>query len=244
MKNLILLIPLFLIGFKALAVDINQFNIDERKHHQKFDVELLSGKKAKMRAYQGRKIQIFEASLQDVLAGIENFEEKCNNELRKYRKWTAKDYNCPHFNKSLSDSKKVELSTTKFPLEKNQLRKYLVMRNIYNREEFRHVDLVEVLKEKKTVVVKQTMLSNSQTENFLEEKYKKHSVFNMTYGEFRLTEIEKNKVELNYIYYLDTEHWLLNKSISVSEVFDSIAIGLDDLFKGISEHLSASKTKG
>lgn len=242
MKKLYFLISsFFLLGNNTFAINIQNFKIDTNEYNEKYQVELISGKKEKTRAFQGRKTHIFTGSLDLVLEGIENFEEKCNNELKKHRKWKDSNYECPHFNKSLSDSKIVQIENKK-QLQENQIKQYLVLRNIYNRQEFKHVDLVEVFRNKNEAIVKQTMLSDEDVTKYIDFDYKKKSVFNITYGEFRLKQIEKNKIELDYKYYLDTNHWLLNKSISVSEIFDSIAMGLDELFKSIDDHLT-SKTK-
>ena len=41
------------------------------------------------------------------------------------------------------------------------------------------------------------------------------------------------KSELNYAYTARTSHWLLNKQVAVSRVFDGVVKGINSLFKNI-----------
>ena len=58
---------------------------------------------------------------------------------------------------------------------------------------------------------------------------------NFTQGIFTLTPKGPKQTELDYSYEMQTDHWLISKSISVSQVFDNMASSLNDLSKSILE---------
>lgn len=238
---------LFSISTLAQTFDINQFKIDEKENNKEFQVKSLSGKKSDIRAYESTKSHIFKNSLDLVLTGIENFADKCNNEYKERRKWTDKKRDCPIFNNNLVESKIIQIDNQKLPLEKNEIRHYLIQRNIYNRQSFHHYDLIRVFdkkneKDQRVVVVKQIMLKDKEVKKILENPTKRESAFLVTYGEFTLTAISPKETKLDYRYYTETDHWLLNKSLAVSDVFEGTAKGLKTLFKGIQEVISQNKS--
>lgn len=255
MKNLKYLAVSLLFTTPLLAqdFDINKFKIDEKETNKKLEVKSKSGKKSDVRAYESTKSEFFSSSLKDVLKGIENFTDKCNNDYKDKREFSDKKINCPIYNKNLIESRIIKIDNSKMPLEKNEQRHYLIERNIYNRQNFHHYDLVRIYQAKnergqKTITVKQRMLDDKEVSKLIEKFKKRESVFLETYGEFVLTEISKAKTMLDYRYYTETDHWLLNKSISVSEVFEGTAKGLNSLFEGIKQVAEkkelASKSEG
>lgn len=242
MKKLNYLFVSFLFSLSALAhsFDINKFKIDEKENNKEFQVKSLSGKKSDIRAYQSIKSEVFQSPLEKVLQGIENFADKCNNEYKDRRKWTDKKRDCPIFNKNLVESKIIQIDKEKLPLSKGELRHYLIQRNIYNRQSFHHYDLIQVFEKKnekgqRVVLVTQKMLKDKEIKKILDTPIKRESAFLVTYGEFTLTALSQNETKLDYRYYTETDHWLLNKSIAVSDVFEGTAKGLNTLFEGIKE---------
>jgi hypothetical protein len=58
---------------------------------------------------------------------------------------------------------------------------------------------------------------------------------------FVLTEIHPEATNLSYEYFSETEHWLLNKEISVSQVFLSISKSINDLFRAVENEAATRK---
>src|SRR5690606_17650421 len=159
-----------------------KYEIDKKETNKEFDVKSVSGKKSDVRAYQSKKSKVFKASLEKVLKGIENFEDKCNNDYKEKRNFSDKKRDCPVFNNNLVESRIIQIENSKRPLAKRELRHYLVERNIYNRDSFKNYDLIQIFESKnnkgqRVVTLTQKMLSNNEAKKLIKDPIKKESVF-------------------------------------------------------------------
>lgn len=223
LKTLSLLTLTGLLSFPAIAIDFDKL--------EKINgVDLKSGKSRSIRHYQGKATKVLPFDLNLVKSRITNYEDKCNNDYRSKRKFTNTEKVCKYHNDHLIESFIVRTG--------DDPKTFLVGRQIYNRAHFSHYDLIQIQESKnekgqKTVVITQDMLNDDEVKKYLQPKFKKDSAFIKSSGVFTLTEIDKSKTEVTYEYYSETDHWLLNKEISVPQVFASISNSISELFKSV-----------
>ena len=91
---------------------------------------------------------------------------------------------------------------------------------------------------KKVIKVNQKMLDDKEAKKYISPPVEHDSVFEIAYSNFTLTEVSAKETKLEYYYASETDHWLLNKSVSVSKVFESMAKSIDLLFNSIDQELA------
>ncbi len=236
------LLSLVLISLSAFA-DYSSYEVDDKETHEETKVKMISGKKDSNRFYQGNLSQVFPAPFESVVAAVSNFTEKCNNELKDKRELTDKKYVCPYHNSNLVESKVYKV-TKAFVKEKDEIDRYLIARRIYNRESFSHMDLVRVYETKNSsgkriLTITQEMLTDKKAKALVENPLKQDSAFKKAFAKYTITEVNDKSTVLSYYYSSETDHWLLNKSISVGQVFDSMGASIGLLFDSISKKLES-----
>lgn len=236
-----------LLSTSAFAKKINGFEVDNNEVHKKYKVSLTSGKKDDVRFYKGLQTQTFTQSLEYVMKSVTNFEDKCNNDYKDRRELSDKKKNCSYHNGNLVESK-IYRKLKEYKKEENEIDRYLVARRIYNRSEYSHVDQIRVYETKneqgqRVVTIRTDMLKDKHVKKYMKPPVEKDSVFKKAYSEFKLTEIDKNRTTLEYFYASETDHWLLNKSVSVGKVFDAMAKNIDLLFYSIKKELAKNDSK-
>jgi hypothetical protein len=210
----------------------------DRKERQK-DVSLASGKEDNVRSYHATTTKVLNYPLAVVKESILNFTDKCNNAFRKKRELTSHDYDCKYHNENLVESLVVKsLRQGTWQKEENETERFVVARKIYNRGESGYYELVKIKEmnnvlKQKTVVIEEEMLTNDEARNYVSVKFKKESPFETSKIRFTLTEIAPGKTELLYIYKGTTTHWVLNKEISVPQVFAGISKSINNLVSSI-----------
>lgn len=229
----------------ATAQDFKGYDVDNNEVHKKYKVSLTSGKKNDIRFYKGLQSHTYQQPLDLIFKSITNFEGKCNNDYKDRRELTDKKRDCPYHNGNLVESK-IYRNLKHYKKEQNEIDRYLVARRIYNRQEFSHVDQIRVFETKnkkgqRVITVRTDMLKDKDVKAYMKPPVEKDSVFLHAFSEFKLTELDKNKTTLEYFYASETDHWLLNKSVSVGKVFDSMAKSIDMLFYSIKKEIAKSK---
>jgi hypothetical protein len=234
MKKIFIAITMLVMSTSLLAAQ-TQYKIDEKEVVD--GVSMRTGKHKKVRMYEGHNIKEYSAPIAQVVKSVMDFESRCNNKFKRKRKVVSKDFNCRNYNKNIIETIRVTDIKDK-SLEKNEIQKFILKRFIYNRTTFRHNELVRVYKYKNkkkqtTYKITQTMLSDKESKKYLEDPISKDSAFILTKGEFIITEVAPNKTTFDYKYTSKTDHWLLNKSMVVSEFFENMSKGINRLFNVI-----------
>jgi hypothetical protein len=201
-------------------------------------VDLKSGKKDSVRTYQGHVSKIFNFPLESVRKGVVNFTEKCNNKFKDKRKYTDKIADCKYHNENLVESFYVRDLKPGYVADKGETERYIVGRLVYNRGSFGYYELVKVFdgvnsKGQKTVMIVQKMLEDKEVKQYISPKFEKESAFNKSTGVYTLTMLGPKETELSYDYKADTDHWILNKEVSIPQVFSSISKSINDLVKTV-----------
>jgi hypothetical protein len=208
------------------------------KTEKLYGVSLKSGKVEKTRSYIGSIEKNLPFPIAMVKNGVTNFTEKCNNSFKARRKFTDEKLDCKYHNEHLIESFVVQL--------KDQTASFLVGRMVYNRGSYSYYDLVQIQesmneKNQKTITVSLKMLSDEEAKTFTEIKINKDSAFDSSSARFVLTEVSPNETTLNYEFNAQTSHWILNKEVSVPQVFASFSKSINDLMKTVELEASGHK---
>jgi hypothetical protein len=244
----ITLVLSFIFSSLAIAREFKGYEIDNKETDKKYKVELKSGKKKSVRFYQGFLSKTFNMPLEFVMKSITNFEDKCNNDYKDRRELISKKKDCTYHNGNIVESK-LYRDLKNYKKEENEIDRFLIARRVYNRQEFTQVDLAQVFETKneqgqRVVKILTRMIGDKKVKKYLKKlPVENDTVFLNTYSDFILTEINKGQTRLDYTYTSQTDHWLLNKSVSVSKVFAGMAKGIDLLFYSIKKELAKYEAK-
>lgn len=214
------------------------------KTEQLNGVDLVTVKEKSTRTYVGSLEKSLPYGVSVVMKGITNFADKCNNDFKDKRVFTAQE-DCKYFNENLIET--VVLKDIKRPEELNQFKEsYLVGRKVYNRGEFGYYELVTVKEElnekkQKVISIDLTMLDDKEVKNYTDLKIEKDSAFDSSLSSYRITEVSPTETLVRYEYSATTKHWLLNKELSVPQVFASISKSINILVKSIEDESSTLK---
>lgn len=198
-----------------------------------------SGKNNSTRYYSGSISKIFPYQLGTIRNSIVNFDQKCNNSFKDRRRFTNKSISCKYHNDNLVETMVIKnIKSEGWKKETGEVERYILGRRIYNRGEFGYYELVRIFESKnqqnqKTVKIVQTMLSDKEARTYLTPAFERDSAFDKASATFTLTEINSRETDLKYEYSAETEHWVLNKEVSVPQVFSSISKSINDLFKTV-----------
>lgn len=227
MKNTFVL---FLFTTNLLAFKVDQTIKDK----DNFSI-LKTGKEKSERFYELKKEVLFRARIADVLKSILIYDEKCNSEFKDKRILISKDKKCKYHNDNLIETKVHNLMD-------NKDEKFFVLeRRVFNREIFANVDMVTVKKQKDgSILINQRMLSDSEAKRYIKNPIKQNSVFSKVSASYKLVPT-KDSTKVVYDYNMVTDHWMLNKSIAVSRVFESMQSGTNLLFKSIEKELGTNQ---
>ena len=202
-------------------------------------VTVQSGKHDSTRIYRGSITKTLPYGLASVKNSIVSFQDRCNNSLKDRRKYTDKNISCKYHNDNMVETIIVkDIKKTGWTKELNETERYVLGRQIYNRGSFGHYELVTIFESKnsqnqKTITIVQRMMTNNETKKYANALFEKDSAFDETSGTFTLTEISPNETTMSYNYNAETEHWILNKEVSIPQVFASISKSINDLVKTV-----------
>jgi hypothetical protein len=202
-------------------------------------VNVETEKSKSMRIYRGKITKSFNQPINSVKNGIVNFTDKCNNSHKARRKFTDKKTDCKYHNENLVESFKVtDINNKEWTKEEGEIERMLLGRQVYNRGSFGFYEVVRIFETKndrnqKVYKIIQTMLNDQEVNKYTKPAFEKDSAFDETISSFILTEISPHETKLEYEYYATTAHWILNKEVSVPQVFASMSKSINDLMKTI-----------
>ncbi|HXH76430.1 MAG TPA: hypothetical protein VNJ08_15770 [Bacteriovoracaceae bacterium] len=187
-------------------------------------VTLQTGKVEKTRHYEASYTHTYSIPVQVLKNSITNFSEKCNNKFKNKRKLTDVEMVCKFEVEQLIESLVIRDIGSNYKKDPSEMERYLVARKVYRRGNYAHYDLVQVTEGKNDkgqnmVTITLNMLSDEEVGKYITPAFKKDSDFSKNSEVYSLTSIAPDKTELSYQFHAETEHWLLNKQLSVPQVF-------------------------
>ena len=208
-------------------------------------VQLSSGKEEAHRIYNGKLSRTFPFPIELVKKSVTNFSDKCNNDYRSKRQYVSEEFNCKYHNENLVESFVVKDIKPQEYLQ-NLTDYYLIGRQIYNRGSYGFYELVQVKdsvneKNQKTSDIKIRMLTDEEVKLFTDPKFARNTAFDHSASRYTLVAISPNETLLTYEYNAGTDHWILNKEISVPQVFASISKTIVNLMNSVEAEASVQK---
>ena len=211
-------------------------------------VNFESNKEGDIRTYEAKTTKEFAHPVQTVRKAITNFANKCNNEYKDKRKFSSLTSDCKFHNANFIETFYVTaLKQKTYPREIGETQRFLMGRRAYNRGEFGYYEIVKIFESKNdkgltTIKIVQEMLDNEQVAIFTEPKFSRESAFDKSKTTFTLTEIEPMKTLVTYSYQAQTTHWVLNKELSIPQVFASINQSVKDLLTTVDQESQIYRT--
>ncbi len=202
-------------------------------------VSVISHKTDSLRTYVGTVKKTLPSKIENVTKSIVNFHEKCNNSYKDKRQDTNKNENCRYHNDNVVETVVIKnINQSGWTKDQNETERYILGRRVYNRSNFQYYELVKIYeykndKNQKMVKITQTMLNDKEVNNYIKPQFDKDSAFNAVTSTYVLTEVAPSTTNLEYEYYANTDHWVLNKEVSVPQVFSSMSKGINDLLKSV-----------
>ena len=182
------------------------------------------------------------ASLDQVIKGIENFDDKCNNAKRSKRKVFKWEKKCRFHNENLVVAVKIYR-----PMDENLKKysgyQYLVWRNIYNSGKYSHYDVVTKKTSHKEVIIMHEMLNDNEINKILKDPERIVSAFEKIKGTYKVTKKRDDLIKVEYIYESRTDHWFLTKDFIEKRIKDNITSGTLQALKSIELSLKESRLK-
>ena len=182
----------------------------------------------------------FKATLSEVIKGIENFDDKCNNNRRSKRKYSKWEKNCSYHNENLVEAIKIQDFKKEVLGKEYPHAKYLMWRNIYNKGKFSHYDVITKDERKKSTIIKHQKLSEEIVMKLVSNPEKTVSAFEDIVGTYTVTQIDSETVQVIYTYESTTDHWFLTKDFLESNIKKNMVHGSEQAVKSI--ELSLKKT--
>lgn len=210
------------------------------KTNQLMGVDLSTGKKSTFRFYRGDIKKEFLTSVDHVANAILDYQNRCNNKFKEKRKYLDKNKNCPYYVDHLVESvihplkDKIDQETEAF----------IVTYYINKRGRYIQNDLVKVYKNdvdnKKNIKIVQQMIDDQQLKKLIPGiKDLNDNIFQDQVVEYLIEEVN-GKAILNYRYEMKTNHWLVNKIISVPEVFENMSETIGQFMSALGEQTKSS----
>lgn len=222
-----------------ISVETSAKSKFDRKERQK-DVSLASSKEDDVRTYHATTTKVLNFPLQVVKESIMKFGDQCNNAYRKKRELTPVEFDCRYHNESYIESLVIRdlRPHGTWTKDEHETDRFVVARRIYNRGENGYYELIKVkehanILKQRTIVIEEEMLTNDEARNYVSVRFKKDSPFETSKVRYTLTEIAPGKTELRYLYKATTNHWILNKELSVPQVFSSISKSINNIVSTI-----------
>jgi hypothetical protein len=198
-------------------------------------VRLSSHWEGETKVFSAEVEMIYEADLKTVAEGIENFDEKCNNEYRSKRKKMKWDDKCLYFNKNLVEAIKIH-NFNKDALKTDDLSpEYLVWRNIYNRGSFAHYDVIKKKTTPEVMIISHEMINPEVIGKVLPKPTRIKSAFDYMKGTYKLIKVAENKTKVKYRYESKTSHWFLVRDFVEENVFENMSAGTIQALKTITK---------
>ena len=220
--------------------DLSSYKIDNQDKREDFNIILSSGKKDDIRFYRGKRTEIYNKDIGSVAKAALNFKLRCNNNLKDHRLLTSKSYICPFPSKGIIETQVIK-NLKEHKRERNEIERFIVQNRIKKRGDHAHVDLIKIYRyqenKKQVIRAHQIMLTDEEALKYINDPIQRQSYLLDAEVLFTIREISKEETSLTYDYINKTNHWLLNKSLIVSQFFDGMSRSIDRVFKSIDGQL-------
>ncbi len=227
------------LSFLISLLSFNVYALDYDRVQALNGVNLKSMKEDTIRTYKANIERVLPYPLELVKSGITNFTDKCNNSFKGKRQYTSSESDCRYHNENLIETVLIPNLPQRDEF-RNVSEVYLLGRHVYNRGDYGYYELVTVRsglnqKSQKTITITLRMLDDKEVKVYTTPKFQGESPFHKSLAVFMLTQTGPQETHLSYDYLASTDHWLINKEITVPQVFASISKSVNDLIRTVED---------
>lgn len=202
-----------------------------------YQVKVEAEAKGDLKVFKAIATNIFNASKDDVIKGIINFDDKCNNQRRSKRKVMKWEKNCSFHNENLVEAVKIKEYRKGLIEEKYQGTLFLLWRNIYNSGKYSHYDVIRRNDNENETIISHTMLKPKEVKDIINDPVRTVSAFTHLKGTYKIKKLNDERTQVEYLYESETDHWFLKRDILESKVKSNIEKGTLLALKSIEESL-------
>jgi|GEM_PF-1488082 len=247
--NFLTQLNLFVFLVMATAVQAVELKVDSLKWDNERSINGVAVKRASegdFKIFYAEVGKIVERPIKEVFNDVTRFADRCNDEYKDKRRFTPKDFHCQVLNKNMVET--VFIREFKAPLEKivnrlpGETERFLLYRNLYNRDEFHYYDLVTVVEGKtsagkQTIKVTYQMLNDDESKIYLASPELKKSVFAAIQGDYILEDLDGQKTLVKMTYASKTDHWMLTSMFATGTIFNSMSEGTSSTLSSLDKPL-------
>ncbi len=220
--------------FASASIFQSHKNLEIDKTEKRNNLELKTGKVDDTRVYHVSVKTYYKTTLEKLTQSILNFPSRCNNEYKDLREHTDKNFDCPFHNPNM-----IETLSHKVTKELPNDKAIVVTRYVNNRG--RHVVNELVTLDKKNIAGRDMVMIHIQSISDAEAKELTGKdlvgkvALKRTWAKFTLYPTDDGRIEFKYTYEMETDHWLINKSVAASSVFDNMENSLNTFVKTLTD---------
>lgn len=216
----------------SLILGLTVLSAQAEEKYDRFEkiqnVTLQTGKEGSQRHFRAFTKIDLPKDAESVLADILDFESSCNNDFAHKREILQRDHHCKRFDRDVIENKVIgKLKDSS--LKKDEVRRFIVQRRVYNRGEYGYYELVRVFKKADGYRVTLELLKGNAVHQYLEPQIEFDYFFHQKNSDFILTQKSETSTELKLITEASTRNWFLNKAFSVGQVFQGLVTETSDL---------------
>jgi hypothetical protein len=225
-------LPSFLFSLTISASGIllhKDHKLEFDKTEQRKDLKLYSAKYDSTRIYHAKIFKKINAPLKEVTEKILHFEQRCNNEYKDLRKNFDKSYKCPFYNPNVIEViVHPIIDKTKDPKSSFVLTRYIKNMELYVINEL--VTTKKISEDKIEITVQS--IGDKEFKALTGSPLKSNSALKKITSKFELSK-SKDSTLLDYTYEMETDHWLINKGMAVSNVFDNMQKNINQFVESL-----------
>ncbi len=218
-----------------LFISLNLFsnipsNIEIDKSEKRNQINIKTGKVDSYRHYYADTSRVLNMSAESFLNAYMRTNERCDNSLKSERRFTSKSYDCLFQHKDIVEAKKHKIIAPGYGENDYVMTKFM------KKQGDQIVQQLVTIKKEFIGGVKHFIIDNKSINDELSKKLTgKDLKFDATVKDARshfiIKELNPAKIRVTYKYNMSTDHWLINKSILASKVFDGIEESVDKIFE-------------
>lgn len=206
-----------------------------------FEVDVEVFEKGDYKVFKAKASAIFDASSDEVISGIINFDDKCNNQKRSKRKMMKWENTCKFHNENLVEAVKIKNYKKNMVAKEYPGALFLLWRNISNNGKYSHYDVVVRKDNEEESEISHQMLKESEVNKFIPKNERTVSAFNELKGTYKIRKLNRKRTQVVYYYESETDHWFLKRDFIENKVKTKIESGTLQALKTIQESLEKKR---
>ncbi len=231
----------------SVLLGLTVLTVQAEEKYDRFEkiqnVTLQTGKEGSQRHFRAFTKVDIPLSTEEALAELLDFESSCNNDLAHKREHLTRDHHCKRFDRDVVENIVIHKLKNPSELDKDEVRRLIVGRRVYNRGAYGYYELVRVFKRPEGYRVTLELLKDRDARKYINPGIEFDYFFHQKNTEYILTKKSEKSLELKLITEASTRNWFLNKAFSVGQVFQGLVTETSDLLGRFQSGQRPTETK-